>query len=73
MDGEPSEPLAQPVVVLENFTLPRETWRSMDTRQDALLVMGCRLGEEAQEFTTVTCVVTELKSVLGRRKTILVL
>ena len=39
----------------------------MDTRQDALLVMGCRLGEEMQEFITVTCVIKKIENALIMR------
>ena len=82
MDGEPSEPLAQAVVVqAPKPSRSRKLWLYITKRDlekygytaGCPACDGCRLGEEAQEFTTVTCVVRELRSALGRRKTILVL
>ena len=43
----------------------------MDTQRDALLVMEFRLEGEAQEYITITFVVRELKSALGKKKIIL--
>jgi len=59
---------------------PKTSRRLYITKRDlekygytAVLAMECKLEEEAQEFTTLTCVVRESKNALGRRKTILVL
>ena len=40
----------------------------MDTQQDALHVMEFRLEGEVQEYITMTFVVRELKSALGKKK-----
>ena len=59
------------VVQAPKPTSPRETWRNMDTQQDALHVMEFRLEGEVQEYITMTFVVRELKSALGKKKIIL--